>query len=205
MGGARDFGPDVVLDNPAYVHPSATLHGRIRLAEGASVWANTVIRAEVHDVDIGAFTNLQDFVMVHVDFGSGVRIGPYCSITHHAVVHGSTIGANCLIGLNATIMDGCVIGDNCIVGAGALLREGTEVPANSIAVGVPARIIGPRENFVANRVNAFAYYRNALAYAAGDHRVWASAEYAAAEAAERARLEAEHGSRVGPDVRAAPR
>ena len=120
MGRAHDLGPDVVLDSPAFVHPSATLHGRVRLAEGASVWPNAVIRAEVHDVDIGAFTNVQDFVMVHVDFGGGVRIGPYCSITHHAVVHGSMIGANCLIGLNATIMDGCVIGDNCVIGAGAL-------------------------------------------------------------------------------------
>ena len=194
MGRARDFGPDVVLDKPAFVHPSASLHGRVRLGEGASVWANAVIRAEVHDVDIGVFTNIQDFVMVHVDFGRGVRIGPYCSITHHAVVHGSSIGANCLIGLNATIMDGCTIGDNCVIGAGALVREGTRIPADSIAVGVPARIIGPRDNFVANRVNAFAYYRNALGYAAGDQRVWASAEYAAAESTERARLEAEHGA-----------
>ncbi len=192
MGGADDSGLGVVLDNPAYIHPSANLHGRIRLAEGASVWANAVIRAEVHEVDIGAFTNVQDFVMIHVDFGRGVCIGPYCSITHHAVIHGSTLGANCLVGLNATIMDGCVIGENSVVGAGALVREGTEVPVNSIAVGVPARIIGPRDSFVANRVNAFAYYRNALGYAAGDHRVWASAEYAADEAAEhRARGDAE--------------
>ena len=197
MGGDRDFGPEVVLDNPAYVHPTATLHGRIHLAEGASVWANAVIRAEVNEVDVGAFTNVQDFVMIHVDFGRGVRIGPYCSITHHAVVHGATIGANCLIGLNATIMDGCVIGENSVVGAGALVREGTQVPANSIAVGVPARIIGPRDAFVANRMNAFAYYRNALGYAAGDHRAWASTEYAADEAAERARLEAEHRDRGG--------
>ena len=191
---ARDFGPEVVLDNPAYVHPSANLHGRVRLAKGVSVWANAVIRAEVHAVDIGPYTNIQDFVMIHVDFGRGVRIGAYCSITHHAIVHGSTIGANCLIGLNATIMDGCVIGDNCVIGGGALVREGTQVPANSIAVGVPARIVGPREHYVANRMNAFAYYRNALGYAAGDQRVWASDEYAALESAERARLEAEHGA-----------
>ena len=192
---ARDFGPEVVLDNPAFVHPSAHLHGRVRLGEGVSVWANAVIRAEVNEVDIGPYTNIQDFVMIHVDFGRGVRIGPYCSITHHAIVHGSTIGANCLIGLNATIMDGCEIGDTCVIGGGALVREGTQIPANSIAVGVPARIIGSREHFVSNRVNAFAYYRNALGYAAGDHRVWASAEYAAAESAESARLEAEHGAR----------
>ena len=204
MDAGRDFGPEVVLDNPAFVHPNANLHGRVRLAEGASVWANVVIRAEIHEVDIGAFSNVQDFVMIHVDFGRGVRIGPYCSITHHAVVHGSSIGANCLIGLNATIMDGCTIGENCVIGAGALVREGTEIPANSIAVGVPARIIGPRENFVANRINAFAYYRNALGYAAGDHRVWASAEYAADEAAERARLEIERAAPASASAGAAP-
>ena len=95
-------------------------------------------------------------------------------------------------------MDGCVIGDNCVIGGGALVREGTQVPDNSIAVGVPARIIGPRDNYLANRINAFAYYRNALGYAAGDHRVWASAEYAAAQTAERARLEAERATHGEP-------
>ncbi len=132
---------------------------------------------------------------------AGVRIGAYCSITHHATIHGATIGENCLIGSNATVMDGCRIGANCVIGAGAVLIEGTEVPDNAVVVGVPAKVVARRDNFVANRLNAFAYYHNAFGYAfayhhnafgygRGDHRVWASAAYARTEAAECERLEA---------------
>ena len=87
-------------------------------------------------------------------------------------------------------MDGCRIGANCVIGAGAVLIEGTEVPDNAVVVGVPAKVVARRDNFVANRLNAFAYHHNAFGYGRGDHRVWASAGYARAEAAERERLEA---------------
>jgi len=155
----------------AFVHPSATIHGDVHPGEGSSVWVNAVIRAEIHAVHIAPYANVQDFVMIHV----GVRIGAYCSIMHHATVHGATIGENCLIGINATVINGCSIGANCVIGAGAVLIEGTEVPDNAVVVGVPAKVLARRDNFVANRLNAFAYHRNAFGYGRGDHRVWASA------------------------------
>ncbi len=176
-------------EKAAFIHPTASLFGKIRLGDGISIWHNAVIRAEVNTVEIGSYTNIQDFVMIHVGFNHGVRIGPYCSITHHATIHGAVIGENCLIGINSTVMDGCNIGPNCVIGAGAVIPENTSVPINSVVVGVPARVVGQRDNFVANRLNAFAYYQNAIAYKRGNYRVWSSNAYRAAETAERRRLE----------------
>lgn len=164
----------------AFVHPSATIHGDVHSGEGSSVWVNAVISAEIHAVHIGSYANVQDFVMIHVR----VRIGAYCSITHHTTIHGATIGENCLIGINATVINGCRIGANCVIGAGAALIEGTEVSDNAVVVGVPAKVVARRGNCVANRLNAFAYHCNAFGYGRGDYRVWASAAYARAEAAE---------------------
>ncbi len=176
-------------EKATFIHPTASLFGKIHLGEGSSIWHNAVIRAEVHAVEIGPYTNIQDFVMIHVGFSHGVRIGPYCSIAHHATIHGAVVGENCLIGINSTVMDGCNIGPNCVIGAGAVVPENTSVPSDSVVVGIPAQAVGRRDNFVANRLNAFAYYQNAMGYKRGNYRVWASNEYRAAETAERRRLD----------------
>ena len=165
------------LSRAAFVHPSAAIYGRVTLHEGASVWCNAVIRSEAAHVEIGAFTNVQDFVMIHTDPGRPVVIGSHCSITHHATIHGSSIGNNCLVGINATIYGGSHIGDNSIVGQHAYVKDGTHVPANSIVVGSPAKIIRSANSWIANRLNAAFYHRNALAYAAGDHRAWEGADF----------------------------
>jgi len=170
----NEFGPDVVLESPAFVHDSALLYGKIRVEEGASIWANVVARAELEEIVIGKQTNIQDFVMLHVGSTTGTYIGEACSITHHCTIHGCTIGDNCLIGINSTIMDGAVIGDNSIVAPHTLVREGVNIPPNSIVVGSPGRVAKTRNNFVANRINAFLYHKNALAYAEGNHRAWST-------------------------------
>ena len=156
----------------AFVHPSVHAYGQVTAHEGSSLWINAAIRAEAAHVAIGRYTNIQDFVMIHTDPGRPVVIGDYCSITHHATIHGSTIGHNVLIGINATVYGGSHIGDNSIVGQHAYVKDGTIVPANSIVVGSPAKVIRMANNWVANRMNALFYHRNALAYASGDHRAW---------------------------------
>ncbi|MBB4630514.1 gamma carbonic anhydrase family protein [Sphingosinicella soli] len=156
----------------AYIHPSAQLYGRIRLEEGSSIWCNAVMRSEAAHIRIGRFTNIQDFVMIHAEPNCEVEIGDYCSITHHATIHGCKLGNNVLVGVNATIFNGAVIGDNSIVGQHAFVRDGTDVPPNSIVVGSPAKVIRTQNSWIANRVNALVYHRNALAYAKGDHRAW---------------------------------
>ena len=124
-------------EKAAWIAPSAELYGDIRLAEGVSVWPKVVMRAEAAYIQIGAFSNIQDFVMIHYGNDCPSIIGEYCSITHHATVHGATVGDHCLIGINATLMDGCVIGENSIVGAGAVVVD--SIPANCVAAGNPAK------------------------------------------------------------------
>lgn len=165
------------LDAAAYIHPSASIYGKVRLREGSSVWCNAVIRSEAAHVDIGEMTNLQDFVMVHTDPGRPVVVGARCSITHHATLHGCTIGDDVLIGINATVYGGASIGSGSIVGQHAYVKNGTVVPPNSIVVGSPAKVIRTVDSRVANRVNAEFYLRNALAYARGDHRAWDGPEF----------------------------
>jgi carbonic anhydrase/acetyltransferase-like protein (isoleucine patch superfamily) len=161
----------------AFVHPSAQLYGRVKVGEGASVWCNAVVRSETAHVDIGAFANIQDFVMIHTDPGKPVLVGAYCSITHHATLHGCQIGDHVLVGVNATIFNGAVIGSGSIVGQHAYVKDGTIVPPNSIVVGSPAKVIRTADNRLANRINAEFYVRNAAAYKRGDHRAWDGPEF----------------------------
>jgi len=167
----REFGSGVELDNPAFIHDTALVYGKVFIGEGSSLWPYVVIRSEMHEVRIGRRTNIQDFVMIHVGNETPTIIGDNCSITHHATVHGAEIGDNCLIGINATLMDGAKIGRNSIVAGHSIVTEGMEIPENSIVAGAPAKVIKSRDNGIANAMNARFYYENALAYAQGDHRV----------------------------------
>ena len=195
----QNFGPDVQLDRVAYIHPSVQIYGKVTLGEGVSVWPNTIIRSEMFEVEVGPFTNLQDFVMVHVGDRTPTRIGAYCSITHHCTIHGATIGDQCLIGINATVMDGCVVGNNCIVGGGTFLKEGTVVPDNSVVVGVPGKVIRTRNNWLKCRFNAWLYFQNAQNYREGRHRGWSGEAFEKKAKAEYARLSQEY-QRLFPDT-----
>jgi carbonic anhydrase/acetyltransferase-like protein (isoleucine patch superfamily) len=166
------MGPEIKLNDPAFLHPTALAYGDVTINKGASMWPYTVIRAESAPVTIGEYVNLQDFTMVHTSPGSPVVIGDYTSITHHSTIHGCRIGKRCLVGINATIYDGAVIGDNCIIGQHAYVKDGAQIPNNSIVVGSPAKIIRSSNNAIQNTLNAMLYHRNALAYAVGNHRAW---------------------------------
>jgi carbonic anhydrase/acetyltransferase-like protein (isoleucine patch superfamily) len=172
-----------------WIAPSAELYGRVVVGEDASIWPHCVVRAECHEVRVGRMTNLQDFVMIHVGYDEPAVIGDFCSITHRATVHGATIGDDCLIGIGATIMNRAVVGHGSIVAPGAVVTEGTVIPPGSVAAGVPARVIRSRDSALENRLNAWAYLRNARAYARGEHRAWNGPEFAAWWAAKRAELE----------------
>jgi carbonic anhydrase/acetyltransferase-like protein (isoleucine patch superfamily) len=108
---------------------------------------------------------------VHVGGATPTLIGDDCSITHHVVLHGCTIGNKCLIGINATIMDGAIIGNNCIVAGHSIVTEGSVFPDNSIIAGSPAKLVKERDNGAANAMNAAFYVQNAKNYAQGIHRI----------------------------------
>lgn len=194
------IGPDVRLDAPAWIDPTVRLFGDVRVGRGASLWNHVVCRAESEYIEIGPYTNIQDFVMIHFGGSSPSRIGAWCSITHHVTVHGATIGDHTLVGINATVMDGAVVGANCIIGGHAIVTEGTRIPDNSIVLGAPARAVRPADARVANKLNAWMYWRNGLAYAAADYRLWGREDFRAEIAAVREQFEAEGeaGADAGP-------
>ena len=172
-----------------WIAPGVQLYGRISIAEGSSVWTNVTMRAECHEIRIGRMTNVQDFVMIHVAYERGTVIGDFCSITHHSTIHGCTIEDDCLVGIDATIMDGAVIGRGSIVAGGAFVTEGSVVPPGSIVAGVPAKVLKQRDCSRENRLNAWQYHRNAQCYRRGEHRAWEGPEYEAWLREMRARVE----------------
>jgi carbonic anhydrase/acetyltransferase-like protein (isoleucine patch superfamily) len=98
-------------------------------------------------------------------------VGEDCSITHHATLHGCTIGDRCLIGINATLMDGVKLGANSVVAGHAILTEGSEFPENSVVAGVPAKLVATRDNSKGNLFNSVFYQLSAANYAKGLDRL----------------------------------
>ena len=157
---------DRVPETPApdryWIAPDANVIGAVTIGEDVGIWFGTTLRGDNERITVGRGTNIQEGVMVHSDPGFPATIGEGCTIGHHAIVHGCTIGDNSLIGMGATVLNGAKIGKNCLVGANALVTEGKEFPDNSLIVGSPAKAIrtldeaaveGLRrsaENYVAN-------------------------------------------------------
>ncbi|MFF2632080.1 gamma carbonic anhydrase family protein [Microbacterium sp. NPDC058021] len=128
------------VPDSAFVAAGARLVGAVTLGEEASVWYNAVLRADSDTITIGAGSNVQDNVSVHVDAGSPVVIGENVSIGHNAVVHGCTVEDGSLIGMGSVVLSGAVIGAGSLVAGGAVVLEGTVVPPGSLVAGVPAKV-----------------------------------------------------------------
>ncbi len=156
-----------------WVAPSADIVGDVRLAEDTSVWFGAVIRGDNTTIPIGARSNVQEGAMLHSDPGSPLYVGEDCTIGHHAILHGCTIGNRVLIGMGATVLNNAVIPDDCIVGANALVTEGKTFPPGSLIVGSPARAVRELdERAIAGlKVSAAHYVENARAAATGLKRI----------------------------------
>ena len=151
----------------AWAAPSADLIGDVRLAARASVWFGAVIRADNTPIVIGEESNIQDGAVGHSDPGFPLLIGARVTIGHQAILHGCTLGDDCLVGMGARILNGAVIESDCLVGAGALVTEGKTFPAGSLIVGAPARVLRPLtdEEKHALRLSAAHYAEKAARYA----------------------------------------
>ena len=125
----------------AYITDSATIVGRVNIADNTSVWFGVTVRGDNEDITIGKDCNLQEGAVLHADPGFPLTLGNRVSIGHQAMVHGCSVGEGSLIGIQAVILNGAKIGRNCLVGAGALVTEGKEFPDNSLIVGTPARVV----------------------------------------------------------------
>ena len=134
-------GSNPELAAESWVAPTAVLIGRVRLKHDASVWFGAVLRADDEPIEIGARSNVQDNCVFHVDPGYPLTIGEDCTIGHHAMLHGCTIGSNSLVGMCATVPNGARIGRNCLIGAHALITENKVIPDNSVVMGAPGRVV----------------------------------------------------------------
>ena len=125
----------------AFVASSADVIGRVTIGEEASVWYHATLRGDIHEIVIGARSNVQDNVVVHLAENYGCYVGELVTVGHSAVLHACTIKDEVLIGMGAIVLDGAVIGERSIIGAGALVTGGTVVPPGSLVLGSPAKVI----------------------------------------------------------------
>ncbi|MCE5215025.1 MAG: gamma carbonic anhydrase family protein [Methanobacterium sp.] len=129
------------------IHPQvrifkgARILGTVHIAKQSSVWYNAVIRGDIEDITIGKYSNIQDNCVLHTSKGFPIDMGSYVSVGHAAVLHGTIIEDNCLIGMNSTLLNGSHIGQNSIIGAGAVITEGKKFPEGSLILGVPGKLI----------------------------------------------------------------
>ncbi|MBD9623325.1 MULTISPECIES: gamma carbonic anhydrase family protein [Ensifer] len=151
-----------------WVAPDANVIGQVEIGEEVGIWFGVTLRGDNDPIRLGARTNIQENVVIHVDPGFPVTIGEGCTIGHGAIIHGCTIGENSLIGMGATVLNGAKIGRNCLVGANALVTEGKEFPDNSLIVGAPAKAIRTLDDAAVEGLKRSAahYVKNWRRYAA---------------------------------------
>lgn len=147
------------IHESAFVAENAAVIGDVDIGEGSSIWYGAVIRGDIENIHIGKYTNIQDNCTVHTETDIPTKLGDYTVVGHNAVVHGCTVGDNCLIGMGAIVLNRAVIGDNCIIGAGSVVTEGKEIPANSLVMGIPGKVIRQvtEEEIAAIKKNAIRY------------------------------------------------
>lgn len=129
------------IDSSVYIDQTAQIIGKVKIDSYSSLWPGVILRADVDEIIIGQYTNIQDYSIAHPDYNLKVQVGNYVTIGHGVIFHGCQIGNNCLIGMGAIILSGVKIGNNCLIAAGCVVPENKEIPDGSLAMGVPAKII----------------------------------------------------------------
>ena len=134
-----------VVGNRAFVHPSATVIGDTELGDDVSIWPNVSLRGDVNHIRIGKGTNIQDNTVGHVTHvhpanpaGAPLLIGEFVTIGHAAVLHGCTIGDECLVGMGSIVLDNAVLEDRVFLAAGSLVPPGKRLESGWLYRGSPA-------------------------------------------------------------------
>lgn len=124
-----------------FVAPNATIIGSVILEEDASVWFGAILRGDNEPINIGRGSNIQDACVLHTDPGAPLSVGANCTVGHMVMLHGCTIGEQCLVGIGSVILNHAVIGKNSIVGAKTLIPEGKVFPEGSLILGSPGKVV----------------------------------------------------------------
>ena len=130
------------IDPSAFIAPHAVVIGDVVIGAETSVWFNCTIRGDVHEIRIGARTNIQDGTVIHVTGGKlGTYIGSDITIGHGAILHACTLDDGCFIGMGATLLDGVVVESGAMVAAGAVVTPGKRVKRGELWAGNPAKLL----------------------------------------------------------------
>jgi len=130
-----------VVDESAFIHPLAAVTGNVVIGKDVYVGPGAAIRGDWGGIIIEDGCNVQENCTIHMFPGVTVLLKEGAHIGHGAIIHGATVGRNCLIGMNAVIMDEVVIGDECIIGALTFIKANTEIPNRSLVAGNPGKVI----------------------------------------------------------------
>jgi len=161
----------------AFVAPTASLMGAVIVGEYSSIWYQAVVRADIHFIQIGNRTNIQDGSILHVADQYPLLIGNDVTCGHRAIVHACSIGDRVLIGMGAIILDGAEIGRDCIIGAQALVTKGSKILPGSLVIGSPAKVLRPLTDLEKTSIGLLAdKYVSVAAY----HRDWLNQQTAKA-------------------------
>jgi carbonic anhydrase/acetyltransferase-like protein (isoleucine patch superfamily) len=159
----RAFAGDV------FVADTAVVTGDVRLAAGVNVWYGCVIRGDLAPIALGANVNLQDGCIVHTDLDVALEIEAGVVAGHAAILHGTRVGADTLVGIGARLLGGSVVGPECVIAAGTVVTPGQQVPPRSLVMGVPGKVVRSvtAEEVARTRAIAARYRELAARYAAG--------------------------------------
>jgi len=127
----------------AFIAPTATLVGDVIVEEGASVWYGAIIRADYAPVVLRRGSNVQDGAVLHGPPGLTTDVGAGATVAHNCVVHGATLGEECLIANGTIVLDGAQVGDRALVAAGSVVAAGMKIPGGMLAAGAPAVVKRP--------------------------------------------------------------
>ncbi len=127
-----------VVHPTAFIHPQACVTGNVIIGRNVYVGPGAALRGDWGQIIIEDGCNIQENCTVHMFPGVTVLLKEAAHIGHGAIIHGATIGKNCLIGMNAVIMDNVQLGDECIVGALSFIKAAACFEKRSLIVGNPA-------------------------------------------------------------------
>jgi carbonic anhydrase/acetyltransferase-like protein (isoleucine patch superfamily) len=134
-------GREPAVSPSAWIAPTATLVGDVRVEAEASIWYGTVLRADFGPIAVRRGANVQDGSVLHGGADPMTEVGEGATVGHLCVIHGAVIGAEALVGNGATVLDGAVVGPRALIAAGATVPPGMAIPGGMLAAGVPARVV----------------------------------------------------------------
>ena len=129
------------LGRNVFIARTAVVIGDVALGAHSSVWWGAVLRGDINRIIVGHHTNIQDNAVLHLADDFPCVIGNWTTVGHGAIIHACTVGDEVLVGMGAVILDGAVVGKQTIIGAKALVTQGMKIPAGSLVLGAPARVV----------------------------------------------------------------